>query len=154
MSATPLLQRVQDVADLWRSEEGATDIAALLDEVVVAVKAQAAEVDALKQTLHDEIDGNLRLRAMGRARPDETMTAFLERVIRERDAALAQPAAPADVERDAARYRWLRTWVKRDVDTQAVVPMTGTFQATALSLDELDAAIDTAMLAAAPEVKP
>lgn len=70
-----------------------------------------------------------------------------------RHATVAQPAQ-ADVERDAARYRWLRTWVKRDVDTQAVVPMTGTFQATALSLDELDAAIDTAMLAAAPEVKP
>ena len=45
-----------------------------------------AERDALKQTLHDELDENLRLREMGKAQEDEGMTAFLERVIAERDA--------------------------------------------------------------------
>ena len=45
-----------------------------------------AERDAFKQTVHDELDANLRLRELGGARADETMTAFLERVIAERDA--------------------------------------------------------------------
>lgn len=57
-----------------------------------------AERDALKQTLHDELDGNLRLRELGGARPNESMPGFLERVFAERDALRA----------DAERYRWLK----------------------------------------------
>lgn len=39
----------------------------------------------LQETLHDELDENLRLRGLGKADPDEGMTAFIERLIRERD---------------------------------------------------------------------
>lgn len=39
----------------------------------------------LQETLHDELDENLRLRGLGKAEPDEGMTAFIERLIRERD---------------------------------------------------------------------
>jgi hypothetical protein len=54
----------------------------------VAFKQLLAQRDALKQTLHDELAGNLRLRALGGARPDEPMLTFLERIIAERDALL------------------------------------------------------------------
>jgi chorismate mutase len=57
-----------------------------------------AERDALMSLIRDEIDENTRLRVLGGAAADEGITAFLERVIAERDA----------LARDAARYRWLR----------------------------------------------
>lgn len=75
-------------------------------------------------------------------------------------AALAQPAAQAvhsDVERDAARYRWLRgdtcpdhspRWMEWEVRRWAARRWRWPRRA------DLDAAIDAAMLAAAPEVKP
>ncbi len=63
-----------------------------------------AERDALKQTLHDELDGNLRLRELGGALPSEPMTVFLERVIAERDALKAKIG---NFEDDANRWRWL-----------------------------------------------
>lgn len=45
-----------------------------------------AERDAFKQMVHDELDCNLRLRDLGGAKPDEGMSAYIERVIAERDA--------------------------------------------------------------------
>jgi hypothetical protein len=57
-----------------------------------------AERDSIKETLHDELAENLRLRDLGGALPDEGMTAFLERVIAERDA----------LRKDAAR--WQHVW--------------------------------------------
>lgn len=57
------------------------------DTCVRAEKAEAQR-DALQQTLHDELAGNLRLRDLGGARPDEPMMPFLERIIAERDALL------------------------------------------------------------------
>ena len=73
----PLVERLQDEADLCRND-GADDIAALLDEAV-------AEIRGLMQTLRDELDENLRLRELGGALPDENITAMTERLIRERD---------------------------------------------------------------------
>lgn len=52
---------------------------------LAAIEAQR---DALKQTLHDELAGNLRLRDLGGARTDEPMLTFLQRIIAERDALL------------------------------------------------------------------
>lgn len=49
--------------------------------------ALRAQVEALKETIHDELSANLRLRELGGARPDEDMTTFLERVFAERDKA-------------------------------------------------------------------
>jgi hypothetical protein len=45
-----------------------------------------AERDSIKETLHDELAENLRLRDLGGALPDEGMTAYIERLIAERDA--------------------------------------------------------------------
>ena len=53
-------------------------------EAAALIRSQAAEIEALKQTLHDELDANLRLRELGGARSDEPMTTFLERVFAER----------------------------------------------------------------------
>lgn len=64
-----------------------------------------AENEALKQTIHDELDGNLRLRELGGARSDEPMPTFLERVFAERDSLRAELA---EAQKDAARYRWLK----------------------------------------------
>lgn len=67
----------------------------LAAEMREAIELLIAERDALKETLHNELDGNLRLRDLGGARPDECMTTFLERVFAERDqgrAALADVA--------------------------------------------------------------
>ena len=64
----------------WFVEDAAAELCRLS-----AVEAQR---DALKQTLHDELAGNLRLRDLGGARPDEPMLTFLERIIAERDALL------------------------------------------------------------------
>lgn len=69
--------------------------------------ALLAERDALKQTLHDELDGNLRLRDIGGARPEEPMTTFLERVFAERDA-LADKLKAAE-ESDAESLRLYRS---------------------------------------------
>ena len=45
----------------------------------------ARKCQDLQQTIYDEIDENLRLRKLGKAGPDEGITAFTERLIRERD---------------------------------------------------------------------
>lgn len=47
--------------------------------------ALSRKCQALQETIHDELDENLRLRELGKADPDEGMTAFIERLIRERD---------------------------------------------------------------------
>lgn len=49
-------------------------------------EALMVERDGLMQTLRDEIDENLRLRALGGAGPDENITAMTERLIRELEA--------------------------------------------------------------------
>lgn len=67
-------------------------------DAAVLLRSQAAEIEALKQTLYDELDANLRLRELGGAKPDEPMTTFLERVFAEREALRA----------DAERLEWLR----------------------------------------------
>jgi hypothetical protein len=64
--------------------------AVLADYIVQAadtIERLTRERDAFKQSLYDEMDGNLRLRELGKARPDEPMTPFIERLIRERDEA-------------------------------------------------------------------
>lgn len=55
---------------------------------------------------------------------------------------LAQPAQ-ADVERDAARYRWLRDNYQHSLELVYVIQL--------FTPEQLDDAIDAAMLAAAPE---
>ena len=60
-----------------------------IDRLGEMVERLVAQRDALQQTLHDELAGNLRLRDLGGARPDEPMLTFLERIIAERDALLA-----------------------------------------------------------------
>ena len=107
-----LTDRLQALAAQWDERsyelsatlnEAADRIAALeaernalvhdIEGYVKAASEQAADIlrleaerDAFKATLHDELDENLRLRELGGARPDEGMTAFIERVIAERDA--------------------------------------------------------------------
>lgn len=78
---------------------------------------------------------------------------YIEPAYREQPAA---PAVPSDVERDAARYRWMRVRNEAAHMDDPVGPyaVAGGFSAIPLSSDELDQAIDAAMLAAAPEVKP
>jgi hypothetical protein len=83
-----------------------------------------------------------------------------ERAEAERDALKAQIAAQAvhsDVERDAARYRWLRgdtcpdhspRWMEWEVRRWAAPRWTDDLRRA-----DLDAAIDAAMIAAAPEGK-
>ena len=50
------------------------------------MRALVKERDGLMQTLRDEMDENLRLRALGGAMPDENITAMTERLIRELEA--------------------------------------------------------------------
>ena len=57
------------------------------------IERLTAERDAFKATLFDEMDENLRLRALGGALPDENITAFTERIIAERDRLTAEVAA-------------------------------------------------------------
>jgi hypothetical protein len=85
-------------AEIAIDEQRVADLMTDLDRV-------AKERDAFKQTLYGELDGNLRLRAIGGARDDEPMSTFLERVFAERDALRA----------DAARYRWLRQNLNRTI---------------------------------------
>lgn len=54
-------------------------------EAAALLVKQAATIAALKETLHNELDGNLQLRELGGARTDEDMTTFLKRVFAERD---------------------------------------------------------------------
>lgn len=61
------------------------------------IERLTAERDALKATLHDELTENLRLRDMGGARQDEGMTAYIERLVAERDAEAARAELHADL---------------------------------------------------------
>jgi hypothetical protein len=54
-------------------------------DATATLKSQATEIAALKETLHNELDGNLRLRDLGGAKATECMTTFLERVFAERE---------------------------------------------------------------------
>lgn len=81
--ACPICERDADIADLWNA----------LDQSRAERDSLRAERDALKQTVHDELDANLRLREIGGAQPDEGMTTFLERVFSERDSLRAELAA-------------------------------------------------------------
>ena len=80
-----------------RMREDVTRLQAEVEQLREAIELLIAERDALKETLHNELDGNLRLRDLGGARPDECMTTFLERVFAERDgyAALLRQALEA-----------------------------------------------------------
>lgn len=85
-----------EMGSLWRDQEAAArelrrqheEITELRHGAGVAhqtIAGLVAQRDALKQTLRDELDRNLRLRDLGGARPDEPMLTFLERIIAERD---------------------------------------------------------------------
>lgn len=56
-----------------------------IDDISNRNASLSRECGALKETLHDELDENLRLREIGKAHPDEGMTEFIERLIKERD---------------------------------------------------------------------
>jgi hypothetical protein len=84
-----------------------------LEEAADTIERLTRERDDFKQTLYDEMDGNLRLRELGKARPDEPMTPFVERLTRERDEAVAaireflefQSAAEGPTIHEWARWR-------------------------------------------------
>jgi hypothetical protein len=54
-------------------------------QTLAAIKKLKDGRDAFQESLYAELDTNFRLRDLGGARPDESMTPFLERVIAERD---------------------------------------------------------------------
>jgi hypothetical protein len=121
-----ITERLADEADLWRNK-GADDIAALLDDARGYINAREADIHAtqraariqcdilraevarltserggLLETLRDEMTENLRIRGLAGATSDETITAVMERVIRERDA-LTERAERAEAEAAALR---------------------------------------------------
>ena len=119
---TELIQRLSDEADLCRND-GATDVAKLIDDAVfelvrqmnnvkwmkLRVEQQAAQIEALQLTkagligsLREEMDEGLRLRELGGALPDENITAMTERLIGERAALAAELSA---LRADAERWR-------------------------------------------------
>jgi hypothetical protein len=115
-----------------------------------AIERLTAERDCIKETLHDELAENLRLRDLGGALQDEGMTAFLERVIAERDALRSEvtslrqrPTAleASDWRADALRYRWLRDHTLNPRLYEA----NGFGGTSLLGFDELDEEIDAAM---------
>jgi hypothetical protein len=95
---------VERLRDYGANPKRRSPYAMAMHEAADEIKRLRAERDALKQTLHDELDGNLRLRELGGALPSEPMTVFLERVIAERDALKAKIG---NFEDDANRWRWL-----------------------------------------------
>jgi hypothetical protein len=111
--------------------------------------AYAAAIDRAWTALNDA-----GVRADGKT----SLTDGIAQLAAERNALKAQPAAqavPSDVERDAARYRWLRgdtcpdhspRWMEWEVRRWAAPRWTDDLRRA-----DLDAAIDAAMLAAAPE---
>jgi len=76
------IERLRAERDEARREWAETHLA--WGKAEAKVERLLAERDAFKQTLYDELDGNLRLRELGGARTDEPMTTFLERVFAER----------------------------------------------------------------------
>ena len=122
MTNTTLIQRLSDESDLCRND-GATDVAKLIDDAVfelvrqmnnvkwmkLRVEQQSAQIEALQLTkagligsLREEMDEGLRLRELGGARPDENITAMTERLIGERAALAAELSA---LRADAKRMR-------------------------------------------------
>lgn len=62
------------------------------------IEPAQAEIDRLKEVLHDEIAANLAVREKGGAREDEDMPTFLERLIAERDEFRARAHTPVTKE--------------------------------------------------------
>ena len=91
-------------------------------EAAAELRHLHAQNEALKQTLHDELDGNLRLRELGGARQDETMTAFLERVFAQRDALLEALKAFVSTYGDGDITRWMAV---RDQARDAIAKVEG-----------------------------
>jgi len=71
----------------FRAERDA-DKQQILDLMAEVVSLESAR-DAFKRAMYDEISADLHIREIGRALPDEDMPTFLERLIAERDAAVA-----------------------------------------------------------------
>ena len=119
-----------------------------VDRLIARVAALEAERDVLKATLHDELDENLRLRALGGARPDEGMTAYIERVIAERDA-LSVRVTRMEAEREALFAAKRDAQAERDAlltaCRRAVLALAHTTDPIyAAAYRDLDAAIDAA----------
>jgi hypothetical protein len=72
--------------DRWEPADEAWN-AASQHAADLRARAESAEAerDAIKETLYDEMNENLRLRELGGAGPDENITAMTERIIAERD---------------------------------------------------------------------
>ena len=108
-------------AELRRQHEEITDLrhgAGVANQTIASLVAQR---DALKQTLHEELNGNLRLRDLGGARPDEPMLTFLERIIAERDALLrALNMAVQWVEEYASQMRAYTTSEQANADLSVI----------------------------------
>ena len=85
VNAAPELLRERD-AHKQASELSAAALRGVSEELARVT----ADARALKETLHDEMAENLRLRELGGAKPDENITAMTERVIAERDALAAK----------------------------------------------------------------
>jgi len=138
--------------------------AAALRGVSEELARVTADARALKETLHDEMAENLRLRELGGAKPDENITAMTERVIAERDALAAKvqemtlqaltdsgqwiehtgelAAKVKALEADADRYRWLRDKSVPPHNFYLSVPIE--FDGVRYLPAEVDAAIDAA----------
>ena len=54
-------------------------------QTLAAIKKLKEDREAFQESLYAELDTNFRLRDLGGARTDESMTPFIERVISERD---------------------------------------------------------------------
>ena len=73
---------------------------------ITAIRQQQADIEALKESLHDEINANTAFREAYGALPDEDMPTFCARIISERDKSRADIAelraelAAAVAERD------------------------------------------------------
>ena len=87
-------------AALGLPEDGCNSLA----QTLAAIKKLKDGRDAFQESLYAELDTNFRLRDLGGAKADESMTPFLERVIAERDTLRASLRAMLDDDdHDAAK---------------------------------------------------
>lgn len=125
---------------LYAQQSAQSEAVALFDSAVAAELPRVSHVEYDSHEICKHFASNVRER------------------IRSIPAAPPAPAVPDDVTKDAARYRWLRI----GLDAMAVKSIAdGICWADEQGLppepeicDQVDAAIDAAMLAAAPEAKP
>jgi hypothetical protein len=97
--AARLKEYCADTQISWRYAEA-------MCEAADAIERLTAERDSLKETLHDELAENLRLRDLGGALPDEGMTAYIERLIAERDALRADAEIGRQWREDSSLEKW------------------------------------------------